>query len=931
MEFDASLVVVPVSPDGEGGIRPESATVASPTNSLESWEEKLPHKEAFALNRVSETFNVPPSGVGLMALVSELRLDLAQLSKFYPLPDWVASLDSLRISLLQLGLDPARDLAMLRRQPMTPLRQFLTPPARSLSIGAVFVMRALRAMVALNLLAAKERLSKQIGATMTHVLSGKEAFRLDIRTASESVLRACWAELEPTAPLAKLLTFSLEVFNRILPNPFKLPRSASFVSQAAEQKSSPQLDDDCNETRSPEHPAGDLLDAFLVEPAVAGGRVFSGIAVLYEGLTPFELESTMPALFSIWKASQSEECLAAFFTLFLRVMPSAFGKVWTSPATSAWLFVDAKNGRFGWRLTPVLDKSVRDQGSPEWINSQIVWMPFPVEVAKILSASTSLESGGTLASFFSTPPKELAKKAKQLLRSISRTSHRPTLSRLSRSWARYLLADSRDEVYASAIGIDFTVGTAANFNYTKLQGARIRQICAAAYIHFLITQALRAATGSCLISPHDLRGAFISCKAGGLLAPQRDKSLDTLALRQGIPELSAQAGHGHAGVTIENYLCDLDVLWRQWMDVILEEADCPPSIAFISGVTQIPAATYRKRMSRHGALTFDVMEGFDGGQLAKPRIQTAGDLVLEGISQLEWDRDAEADGGLTRRAIYTGLRLLGEGIENARLPLSIKLIIPAADQAALQLHQVSVPGVVEVDGAFSNENQPKGWAASPAREDNSAGACDGTPSIEESGLMEAEDLARMSRKVTLASLDVAEQLVDRAEQEQVPLEAATEEFSKSPDEDVARKAYSRARGSVQIIEFLTDQRILGGNRKIPSELDSSATFKLKNCQVYLFGAKQRLDLRGDAGDEEWLRLQNTYPGVCTIGTAAEGTVPVQFLRYAELEGLNADVVVCVQEHPGKRRRSLIPLRVANSEEIISAVQARLSVLMEAAI
>lgn len=481
MTSDIMSAAVPVSPDGEDGARPEIAAVASPPNSLEVWERKLPRQEAFTLARIAATFNVAPSGVGMVALVSELTLDFAQLRTFFQLPEWVTALGSLRAGLLQLGLDPARDVVTLRRQPMSPLRQFLSPPGRTLTLGEVQVVRALRAMVAIKLLAARERLSQPIGKAIGHLLAGEVTLRLDVSTVDEPALRACWAEFEPTVPTAKLLAYCLEIVGRVLPNPFQLPRPAVVVAVMAEIEPTPVVDEDCDSAESPGHAAGDLLDAALAEPSVAGVRLFSGIAVLNKALAPYELESTISALVSIWTKTGSEECLAAFFTLFFRVMPSAFAKVGLSLAAGTWLFVDPATGRYGWRLAPVQTKLARDPNSQEWIDSQIIWIPLPLEIANLLRGSGATLAEGTLASLFSTPLPELARNTKRLLRAIAGTSHRPTLSRLARTWARYLLRGCRDEVYASAIGCDLTVGTVANFNYATLRGARLRQICAEAY------------------------------------------------------------------------------------------------------------------------------------------------------------------------------------------------------------------------------------------------------------------------------------------------------------------------------------------------------------------------------------------------------------------------------------------------------------------
>lgn len=255
-------------------------------------------------------------------------------------------------------------------------------------------------------------------------------------------------------------------------------------------------------------------------------------------------------------------------------------------------------------------------------------------------------------------------------------------------------------------------------------------------------------------------------------------------------------------------------------------------------------------------------------------------------------------------------------------PIAFKMIVPIVDHAALPLGT----GHERSSGAEDSLNPSS--SCDRSLHSNQLLSPTQPSSIEASARAEAEEIARVARQRSISSLSVSEDLVSRVEKEQVSLEVASKAFSGSPDEAVARYGYSRARGPHRSIDFLTEQKTVGGNHKIPAELLSAKVFELQDCEVDTVGQHEELVLHGDPQDGEWNRLHAMYPGVTRVGSCVRGTPAEQLLRYAHIEHVRVTVRVVVQEHPARRNRRLVPLLVRNAKDIIALVRARLESLEE---
>jgi hypothetical protein len=502
------------SPSGEACTRPYFAK-PSAKFSLEAIRDCLDSAGVIVLDQLAKTFLIPESGVGLQGLLGELRADLAELRKIVDVPPWANSLEDLRTKLIAGWRDGhGRDLGYLRSQRKSSLRDFLSPVDKSLTVKRHRAIRAVRGLLALKLLAGNEQISAGLTGELKRWFSGDGPESLvpeGIQTHQLRELRQCY---EIDSQTARLIVHLIQALDAKLHNPFEHQGPSAAI--VAPRKQVPEDDDDEDgEPASPEERTpSDPLHDFLAEPGKAGVRVFSGIPT-YHGMQPYELELSIPLVIDQWENICSEEGLAALLTLFTRVLPTRFSKIPLSPANRAGILIDVEAGCICVNLDEVI--SSHPQGKPfqRSPNDRMVRIPLPLEVAKDLrQRESNMGNPLSLDQLFQRDMVNLAKTTKSMLRSLSLTSHRPTLTRLSKTWARYILSLCHDEAYASGIGIDFTVGTSANFNYFTMRGARLAVILGKAYrsIGFsgkLSVEALQD-TGSLWLPDTQNVGAFLS-------------------------------------------------------------------------------------------------------------------------------------------------------------------------------------------------------------------------------------------------------------------------------------------------------------------------------------------------------------------------------------------------------------------------------------
>lgn len=191
----------------------------------------------------------------------------------------------------------------------------------------------------------------------------------------------------------------------------------------------------------------------------------------------------------------------------------------------------------------------------------------------------------------------------------------------------------------------------------------------------IIHEALRLATGSSELRPHDLRGYYISRAMNRALHPHSRQGLSPLELRQTPYRLQVEAGHGDLTTTVVNYVTGFDELRHAWMNEWLSNADAILSPIFISSLSGIPADTLRTRSRRQGKpVEHDPMENFDLSEYPGfgARIRKLADMVVPDCRVLTNEATDNVQPGFSDRNLYVGLRLVGQSIEAASLESGIR-------------------------------------------------------------------------------------------------------------------------------------------------------------------------------------------------------------------------------------------------------------------
>lgn len=467
------------SPHGEAPTRPYSAERLS----LSVMINHLDGRSANVLSQLADTFAIHDSGTGIQALLSELKIDLAVLGKIVAVPDWANALEDLRASLVaEFGDNSVRDLASVRSQPKNALRDYLTQLDRKLPPDRQRALRVMRAAVTLKLLAGREQMSASLAEEIKRWLGGKGPASLTLQFTRPHQLCQIRQSFSPDSQTARLVTHLIEALEARLADPFRDHPPSTVTMPVVPTSADADEEDHEGELTSPTRLGPpDPLRGFVAEAGNAGVRIFSGVPT-FCGMYPPEIELTVPRIMQQWHGNASDEGLAAFLTLFTRVLPSGFSRLPISASSVAGIWVDVAAGHVCWNLDEVISSHPHEKPFQRSTADRLVRIPLPLEVANDLRIRLAkVVEAQTIDQLFGRDSSSLTKSTKSMLRRLALSSHRPTLKRLSRTWARYILALCQDEAYASAIGVDFTIGTNANFNYVMLRGKRVMEVLEDAY------------------------------------------------------------------------------------------------------------------------------------------------------------------------------------------------------------------------------------------------------------------------------------------------------------------------------------------------------------------------------------------------------------------------------------------------------------------
>lgn len=483
MDIGRTVAVNSSSPDCEDDARHNHHQVAL----RQRLHDSLSPDDFRVVDQLIRTFRIPDSGIGLTALADEIVRDLKNLRATAPsflIPEWHNRIDQVVGPLkITLETDPARDLSSLRDLSRLPLRDFLAPIGKRLPVSQIRLLRAIRALLTLTMLAQQAELATGLAKELTRWFAGNMPPELTPQALTPQAL----SSISQTVPLGtdgqKILNHIVSALQSQLSNPFDDPiRDTTYFARpnASDQENTPDEDtvDDSDEDAKPPL---DILEGLLAQQAIATKRMFSGVTT-YDCLHPFELELVLPRILAKSECELSDESFAAELALNLGILPSQYPLVSIQGDASRGFSIRADCRGVKFNADMVIGRADGTEPTLEAAAARFVEIPFPLELFLRFEQRVRTHPGAaTLDLLFDVSMKALGKATRAMLLSISRCSHQVTLSRLARSWGRYVLNVCRDEAYASAIGIDFTIGTTANFNYLTIRADKLCAILKGCY------------------------------------------------------------------------------------------------------------------------------------------------------------------------------------------------------------------------------------------------------------------------------------------------------------------------------------------------------------------------------------------------------------------------------------------------------------------
>uniref|UniRef100_Q47GA6 Uncharacterized protein n=1 Tax=Dechloromonas aromatica (strain RCB) TaxID=159087 RepID=Q47GA6_DECAR len=449
----------------------------------ERLRQKLDRSDYRVAEALIKSFRILNSGIGLVSLAESTARDLASLkyiTSLITVPKWIDRVGEIANPISKiLDTDASRDLTALRNLPRHPLRDYLAPPGSELPHGKIRFLQAIRGLLTLIILSERGELATELARELSRWLSGKLPRGLEPAALTQLGLAQLAANDELKGPTVKLLNQLAAVLRSELPAPFQeqLCESNCIVAPATNSHHDDEVSD--VESKTDESTAElEILEHLLAEQASGTRRAFAGVVTARE-LQPFELDQTFPKILALAGGVHDQEVFAAESAFHLGLMPSKFHLLEIGNGFTQGYAICAE----GNAIRIDINRVIKHSSDSATADDRTVIIPFPMEFAQRIRAYLSSNpSAKTFAQLFSLPMDALQKSTRAMLRAISISSHRITLTRLARSRGRYALHRCRDEAYSALIGLDFLLGTPANFNYLSVRADRLKSILHDVYL-----------------------------------------------------------------------------------------------------------------------------------------------------------------------------------------------------------------------------------------------------------------------------------------------------------------------------------------------------------------------------------------------------------------------------------------------------------------
>lgn len=449
--------------------------------------DRLDQPQAKLLRLIKNTFRIPDSLIGLLAVIKETVIDFRCLNKFgFHVDDSTQLLLELykgleRVAYTNVEIDRDQAWSLNINEVRLMIRKF----NQDYSLQEQQKVRALRGICIYFSLCKSTGLSIDLQSHIFNLINGKPSYQslanqtldqLFSKTADEK------SEIEPFVnTLKKYIATQGLSLNEVVRNSVQLNIPVySDVPQKLEidgNRSDDEAESDLSVASEEPKKFWDHIVFKQYTQQFQGFREKAGIIEPFKYLKPYELQVIIPSLIQDLKSNKSRRNAgASLLTFFLSSTPKVFHLIGfqCNDKYSSWL--DSERSCFLWDLNRI----TRIKNHEITSNSHIR-IPLPLELGDFLKElHHEKPNPQNLAELFGDCD-ALGKNCRKYLKTKSLTSHRPTLTRLSESYGRYVATFTDDETYASAIGIDFNLGVTSNFNYTVIKGSKLATILAAVY------------------------------------------------------------------------------------------------------------------------------------------------------------------------------------------------------------------------------------------------------------------------------------------------------------------------------------------------------------------------------------------------------------------------------------------------------------------
>lgn len=473
----ASINLSSASDEGESRVQKTATAVIG----------KLTDPHTKLLRRVKDTFRIPDSLIGVLTVIKELVIDLRQLDEdvFHVdhsitlFIDLYKAIENITGTSAEIDRDQAWSLNINEVRMM--VRKF----NQDYSSQDQKKVRALRGVCIYFSLCRSTGLSIDLQAHIKNLINGKPGYQSLIDQSLDQFLDFTVhenSEIEPFVnTLKKYLATEGLSLNEVVSNTAQIDLPVySDAPQKVEVDagySDDETEGDLAEATEEPTKSWDHISFKKYVQQYQGFREKAGIIEPFRYLKPYELEVIIPTLIQDLNTEMVRRSAGAcLLTFFLSSTPKIFHLIGfqCSDKYSSWL--DLERNCFVWDLNLITKIK-----NPDITSTSHIRIPLPPELGAFLK-ELHLESpdAQNLAELFGGCD-ALTKSCRQYLRAKSLTSHRPTLTRLSESFGRYIATLIDDETYASAIGVDFNLGVTSNFNYTVIKGSKLAAILTEVY------------------------------------------------------------------------------------------------------------------------------------------------------------------------------------------------------------------------------------------------------------------------------------------------------------------------------------------------------------------------------------------------------------------------------------------------------------------